>query len=440
MASRISRRSALKATAVGSLAFYHGGTSRRLSAAESPNEKLNIACIGIGGRGAANVNGVNDQNLVAFADVDAQRAAPTLKKFPGVEVFADYRQLFDQLGSRLDAVVISTPDHSHFHPAYAAMQMGLHVYLEKPLAHNVWETRTLTDLARRQNLATQLGAQRHAIPNMHRVVELVQSGAIGKVDEVHSWVGGNRGMPEIPTERPAVPDALDYDLWVGPAEYRPYHPSFCPYGWRFWWDYGTGETGNWGCHILDIPFWALGLQYPERVDATGPEVAPERTPKSMHATYQFAAGQAIDQPGNSGQQENGPVTLHWYHGTPEILEQRGLSSKGNNTLFIGEKGMLLCGFNQRQLLPEDQYRDFQPPEPFIDDSPGFHNEWISACKGGDPASCHFDYSGPLAETVLLGTVAYRAGGFDWDSQSLKTGGNTKAQALIQEQYRKGWEI
>ncbi len=144
------------------------------------------------------------------------------------------------------------------------MQLGLHVYLEKPLAHNVWETRTLTDYAKKNDLATQLGAQRHAMENMHRVVELIQSGAIGKVSEVHSWVGGSRGMPGIPKDKPPVPSTLDYDLWVGPAKFRPYHPSFCPYGWRFWWDYGTGETGNWGCHILDIPFWALGLRYPDR--------------------------------------------------------------------------------------------------------------------------------------------------------------------------------
>ena len=201
------------------------------------------------------------------------------------------------------------PDHMHFHPAYASMQLGLHVYLEKPLAHNVWETRTLTDYAKANHLATQLGAQRHAIPNMHRVVELVQSGAIGNVTEVHSWVGGDRGMPKIPDDRPAVPEGLDYDLWVGPAKHRPYHPTICPYGWRFWWDYGTGETGNWGCHILDIPYWSLGLRYPSRVDASGPEVDQVRTPKSMHVTYKFPASDS-----------HGDLDLHWYHGHARNLE------------------------------------------------------------------------------------------------------------------------
>jgi len=236
-------------------------------------------------------------------------------------------------------------------------------------------------------------------------------------------------MPSVPSEQPPVPAGLAYDLWVGPAEYRPYHPSFCPYGWRFWWDYGTGETGNWGCHILDIPYWSLGLKYPERVDASGPEVDPERTPKAMQVTYQFAA-----------EGDRGPVQLHWSHATPEILKEKGLSGKGNNTLFIGDKGMLLCGFGRRTLLPAEKFADFEAPEPFIADSPGFHNEWIAACKGDEDATCYFDYSGPLAETVLLGNVAYRSGGFDWDAQNLRTGGNAKAQQLIQESYRKGWEI
>lgn len=425
----LSRRHALKVTAATTLGMYHGASMRRLSAAESPNEKLNIACIGVGGSGAANVHGVRRENLVAFADVDQQRAAKTLKKFPDTQLFSDYRNLLDKLGDQLDAVVISTPDHTHFHPAYAAMQLGLHVYLEKPLAHNVWETRTLTELAAKQGLATQLGSQRHVKSNMHRVVELIQSGAIGRVTEVHSWVGGSRGMPAIPDDRPEVPSTLDYDLWIGPAQYRPYHPSFCPYGWRFWWDFGTGETGNWGCHILDIPFWALGLTSPQRIDAAGPEVDPQRTPKSMHVTYRFAEQRSGD----------GPVTLHWYHGTPGILKEKGLSAKGNNTLFVGEQGMLLCGFDNRKLLPEEKFADFKPPEPFVPDSPGFHQEWINACRGGEAATCHFDYSGPLAETVLLGNVAYRAGGFDWNARQLRAS-NSSAQDLIQETYRKGWEV
>lgn len=428
MAQKVSRRTAIATTAASTVAFYHGAAQRRAKAADSPNARINVACIGVGGRGAANVGGMKGQNMVAMVDVDEKRGAKSFEQYSAAKRFVDFRKMLDSVGNNLDAVVVSTPDHTHFHPAYAAMQLGLHVYLEKPLAHNVWETRTLTDFAKKNNLATQLGAQRHAIPNMHRVVELVQRGAIGKVTEVHSWVGGERGMPTMPEDNPPVPDSLDYDLWLGPVDGRPYHPSICPYGWRFWWEFGTGETGNWGCHILDIPFWALGLKYPTRVDASGPKVDAERTPKGMHCTFQFPES-------NQG----GAVELHWYHGAPkELLEEKGLPSKGN-TLFIGDKGMLLCDFGSRKLYPEDKFADFTAPDPFIADSPGFHKEWIDACRGGQAATCNFDYSGPLAETVLLGNVAYRTGGFDWDYKELKTS-NPRSQLLIREAYRPGWEV
>jgi len=424
--SSLSRRDVLRHSTLLAAGAYWGVGSHA-AFGKSANEKLNIACIGVGGRGRDNLKDIDSQNLVAFADVDDARAAESYRKYPKVKTYRDYRKLLDAHGSKLDAVVISTPDHTHFHPALAAMQLGLHVYLEKPLAHNVWETRVLTDLARKKGLATQLGAQRHAIPNMRRVVELVRSGAIGAVTEVYSWCGGGRGMPTIPRNRPPVPSTLDYDLWVGPAPYRPYHPSFCPYGWRFWWDYGTAEAGNWGCHILDIPFWALDLKYPERVEAAGPPVDPERTPKSMQVTYTFPA---------RGKQP--AVTLHWSHGKPAALAERPIPTDGANTVFIGDKGMLTCDFGQYKLLPEADFADFAPPEPSIAPSPGFHNEWIAACRGEGPATCNFDYAGPLAETVLLGNVAYRAGGFDWDARTQTPKGCEAALPLLRETYRSGW--
>lgn len=432
MNNKHSRRDILKAstaTAAG-LAFYHGATSRQISAAESPNEKLKIACIGVGGRGAANVSGVSSQDIIALVDVDEVRAGKTFAKFPNVTQYTDYRKMFDKIGGELDAVVISTPDHSHFHPANITMQHDLHLYLEKPLAHNVYETRTLCDLAREKNLATQLGNQRHAMSNMHRVVELIQSGAIGKVHEVHSWIGGDRGMPAQPSGTPAVPPTLDYDLWVGPAKFVPYDPSITPYGWRFWWDFGTGETGNWGCHILDIPYWSLGLKYPTRVDAVGPPVDELRTPKSMHVTYRF----------NETNQDS-PIDLNWYLGVPnDVLKKHGLSGGGMNTVFMGSEGILTCGFDKLKLYPEEKFADFKAPDKFVPDSPGFYNEWIAACKGGAPSTCNFDYAGPMAESVLLGNVAYRTGGFTWDSAALTTGDNTKALELIRTPYRQGWEV
>ena len=396
------------------------------------NEKLDLAVIGVGGRGGANLGAVAKENIVALCDVDEKRAAKSLEKFPRATRFRDFRKMFDALEGKLDGVVISTPDHTHFHPALWALQRKLHVYLEKPLAHSVWETRHLTELAAKQGVATQLGVQRHTIPNVHRVVELIQSGAIGPVREVHSWVTGARGMPGIPKDKPPVPKHLDWPLWLGPAEDRPYHPSIAPYGWRFWWDYGTGETGNWGCHTLDLPYWALDLRYPDRVEAEGPPVDPRMTPKAMAVRYRFPA-----------RGERPPVTLHWSHvkNGPAILREHGLPAKGNNTLFVGDKGMLLCGFGQRRLYPEKQFADHEAPAPTIPDSPGFHREWLAACRGGAPRpTCDFSYSGPLTETVLLGNVAYRAGGgFEWDAESLTVKGSANAAAMIRTPFRKGWE-
>ena len=429
--ARPTRRTALKTSlAIGAGVWL--GTSRSARAA-SANEKLNIAFIGVGGRGEANLNGLRGENVVALCDVDDERAGGAYERFPKAKKFSDFRRMYDDIAGEIDAVAISTPDHTHFHPAYAAMQLGKHVYLEKPMAHSVEECRILTDLAREKNIATQLGVQRHTIPNMHRIVELIQGRAIGHVGEVHCWIGGDRGMPEYPPKTAPVPPHLDWDLWLGPARQRPFSPAYAPYGWRFWWDFGTGEMGNWGCHILDIPFWALDLKYPTRVEATGPEPHPQTTPRQMHVRYDFPHNGTL----------RPPVVLHWYHAEkgPDVLREHELDPSGNNTLFIGTKGMLLCGFNKLQLLPEEKFADYTPPERSIPNSPGFHREWINACKGGEPATCHFDYSGPLAETVLLGNVAYRAGQpFEWNGEKLEAKGSDRAAEFLHSTYREGWQI
>lgn len=428
MKMKLTRRGMIKTSAAAAAAVWLGAGPRILRA-RGANEKLNIACIGIGGQGGFSVGRTSGENIVAMCDVDDKRAGKQYDKHPGAKKFYDFRVMFDKMEKQIDAVTVATPDHTHFHPSMWALQRGKHLYCEKPMAHNVWEVRQMTDLARKNKLATQLGAQRHANTGMHRTVELIQSGAIGEVTEVYSWIGSGRGMPADPTSFPPIPDTLKWDLWLGPAPEHKYTPELCPYKWRFWWNYGTGETGNWGCHILDIPFWALGLTYPTRVDATGPKADPKKTPKGFSSEFLFPA---------SG--KRGPVKLHWMQGVPSIVKEKGI--KGANTLFIGTKGMLSCSFGNPKLLPQEKFKDFKAPEQFIPDSPGFHNEWILAAKGAEtPATCNFDYSGPMAETVLLANIAYRAGGgFDWDSKNLKTGTNTKAQALIREEYRKGWEI
>ena len=429
MPNRVSRRTSLQSVAaIGTGLWLGGGPSPGAVRAESsPNEKLNIACIGIGGRGSANVSGVSKQNIVALCDLDENRAGKVFEKHSSAKRFKDYRKMLTEMENQIDAVVISTPDHTHFHPSMMAMKMGKHLYCEKPMAHSVWEIRQMTKTAQEMKVATQLGVQRHTLDNMHRSVELIKAGAIGKVSEVHSWVGGDRGMPGDAKTGETVPAHLDWDLWLGPAADRPYSSSYCPYNWRFWWDFGTGETGNWGCHILDIPFWALDLTYPNRAEGSGPEVHPQKASKSMATKLVFP-----DQ----------GVTLHWYHAKngPPILKEKGLSPKGMNTLFIGSEGMLLTGFSKRVLLPEEKFADYEAPEKSIPKSPGFHTEWINACRGGEAATCNFDYSGPLSETVLLANTAYRAGGgFDWDAKALSTG-NAAANALIRTEYRKGWDV
>lgn len=431
MSRQIGRRELFRQAAFAGASVWLCG--RAVGAdAKSPNENLDIAVIGPGGQGATNLKNVAGENIVAICDVDDKRAGDAYERFPKAKKFYDYRRMFDRMESKIDAVVVSTPDHAHFHPAMMAIERGKHLYCEKPMAHALAEVRAMTEMAAKMKVATQLGAQRHAYPTMHRVVELVQSGAIGPVRECHAWLAGDRGMPAMPTEFPPVPAHLKWDLWIGPAPMRPYSPGFAPYDWRFWWDFGTGDMGNWGCHILDIPFWALGLRYPTKASASGPPVDARRTPKSMSIRYEFPA-----------RGEQPPVTLHWSHTKkwPAVMAGHKMPRFGLGVVFVGDRGMLWCDFGKYKLLPEEKFADFQPPAPTIPDSPGFYQEWILACKGGKPATCNFDYSGPLAETTLLANVAYRAGGeFDWDAAKLDAPGRDDVRALLRKTYRKGWEI
>lgn len=418
----------------------HGFGAR---AAERPADRLNVAAIGIGGRGAANLAGMRGQNVVALCDVDEARAAKAFDAHPKARRFSDFRAMFDACDRQIDAVVISTPDHTHFHPAWWTLERGKHLYLEKPLAHEVHEVRRLCEAARARGLATQLGSQRHALAGLRAVVELVKAGTIGTVTEVHSWIASDRGMPQPLGEATASPATLDWDLWLGPLPARPYRPGLAPYDWRFWWEYGTGETGNWGCHILDIPFWALDLGHPVRVSGGGPEPDPDRTPKSLVSRLDFPARTSA-----SGTRL-APVSLHWHQGRPPILDERGLDepdaegrrpSRDANTLFIGSDGMLLCGFDGWRLLPEDRFAGVTKPPQTLTPSPGFYREWFDACRGGPAATCHFGYAGPLTESVLLANIAYRVQGeFAWDATAL-TSGRADVDALLRREYRPGWQV
>jgi len=426
------RRDMLKTSAVVGTGYWLGAAPQARAA--SANDKLNVACVGVGGQGGANVNGVAGENVVAVCDVDEKRAGKNLKRFPQAKVFQDFRKMLDQLDKSIDAVVVSTPDHTHFHPARQAMLMGKHCYCEKPLAHSPWEARELTEIAKRMNVATQLGNQRHAHAGMRRTVEAVRGGVIGEVTEAYCFMWGNRGMPDKPTDFPPVPSHLNWDLWLGPAKQRPYSPAYCPYNWRFWWDFGTGETGNWGCHILDIPYWALQLKYPNRVDLDAPPAEgqpdPQRTTRSMQTRLDFPA-----EPGH------GKLSLHWWHGGPSKEVFAKHDAKEGMVLFVGSKGTITADFNGYTAKLSDGSEP-AVPEPSIPASPGFHREWINACKGGPRATCDFvDYSGPLAEGVLLANAVFRAGGgFDWDAGDFKASGNPQADEFIFPDFREGWEV
>jgi predicted dehydrogenase len=405
--------------------------------AEGPSDKLNLAFVGIGGQGAANLGGLKKQNIAALCDVDEKRGGKALEQVPQARRFTDFRRMFDSLEKEIDGVVISTPDHTHFHPAWWAIERGKHVYLEKPLAHEVAEVRRITEAARAKKLATQLGSQRHALTGLRAGVEFVKAGTIGTVTEVHSWIASKRGMPQPLGASEPPPATLDWDLWLGPVAEQPYTAGLAPYDWRFWWDFGTGETGNWGCHILDIPFWALDLAHPVRVAASGPAPDPRRTPTQLASRLDFPARMS------AAGRELPAVSVHWYQGVPPIVAERGIdaeSIKKKNTLFIGTGGMLLCGFDDWLLLPAGKFADVKAPPQTLAPSPGFHQEWVDACRGGQPATCNFEYTGPLAESVLLANIAYRVQGeFAWDAAAMKSD-RDDVNAMLTRAYRKGWQV
>jgi predicted dehydrogenase len=429
MCRDLNRREFLRSTvAIGAAGVSAGA----LRGADSANERLHVGVVGVAGQGAYDLREVAKAGaaIVALCDVDENRAKDARQQFPGAKFYTDFRRLLDQKG--LDAVVIATPDHTHAPATLRALRAGLHVYCEKPLTHTVAEARLVAETAARQKRVTQMGTQIHAGSNYRRVVELVQSGAIGPVREVHAWcdkawTGGNR-----PKETPPVPEGLHYDLWLGPAPYRPYHPTYIPFFWRGWWDFGGGTLADMACHYLDLPFWALGLRHPASVAAEGSPVHSESAPEWLIVHYEFAARGSLP-----------AVKLTWYDGNrrPQLFEDAKLPSWGNGVLFVGEKGMLLADYGHYKLLPEEKFADFKPPSPSIPDSIGHHREWVEACKSGGPTTCNFAYGGALTETALLGNVAYRSGrSFHWDADNLRAVHEPKADRFLHKEYRKPWTL
>jgi predicted dehydrogenase len=441
MTKSTSRRNIIKHSAItGAGVFWIAKTSW---AKISPNEKLNIGFIGTANRAMQNMNEMGreshaegaSENIVALCDVDKKFLSVAKAKFPEAKTYTDFRHLLDQ--KNIDAVLVATPDHFHAVATMGALKSGRHVYCEKPLTHTVSETRALREEAKKRKLVTQMGTQIHSLDNYRRVVEIIRSGAIGPVREVHVSIDVIYTATGLPKAAP-VPAELDWDQWIGPVEYRPYSPAYAPIAWRNYWAFGGGTLSDFGCHYCDLAFWALGLHAPTSVSTEGPPVDQEGTPEWLIARYNFPA-----------RDKQPPVKLTWYHGKkngqavrpPQYSEPNVPEGLGNGLLFIGDKGRLFADYFKYILYPEKDFKGFVPPPKTIPSSPGQHAEWIRAIKYGTPTLCNFEYSGALTEAVLLGNAAYRSGQkIDWDAKNLKAIGNPAADQFIHHHYRKGWSL
>ena len=438
--SSLNRRQFIQRTglAVGALAFPFVSARNVLGA----NSRLNVAAIGAGGKGAVDIGYCAGENVVALCDVDQNNAAGTYKKFPEAKRFKDFRVMLEKEGKSIDAVTISTPDHTHFHAAAMAMKLHKHVYVQKPLTHFIWEARKLAELARETKVVTQMGNQGHSQNDSRRLVELVQAGVLGEVTEIHVWT--DRPIWPQGIERPPavpVPEHIDWELWLGPAPYRPYHDGCVPFKWRGFWDFGTGALGDMGCHNMDMAYFALSLRDPVAVEATSSGVNGETAPKWSIITYEFPR-----------QGKRGPVKLVWYDGgkKPEASLVKKKELGGNGCIMIGSKdtlyvpdywgpGNFISGATMKdfQNIPETLPRNAAAGK---DNDAAHHYEWLAACKGEGKALSHLGYAGPMTEAVLLGNVALRTGQrIEWNAKKLKVTNVREANRFVRGEYRKGWE-
>jgi len=439
MKDQVERRTFLKnSAAVGAgLVVLKSGILR---AGNSPNEKLNVAVIGVAGRGDANLNGVKSENIVALCDVNAKNLAKAAEQFPQAKTYVDWRKCLEQ--KDIDAVVCSTTDHTHAFVNVWAMNRGKHVYCEKPLANSVEEARMVrqTYLKNSGKLRTQMGTQIHASDNYRRMVELIRGGAIGTPSEVRVWCSRTpEGGSYLPEEKP-VPDHINWDLWVGPAPFHPYNPKYfggC-LAWNRFWDFGSGQIGDMGSHMMDMAYWGLDLALPTTCEAAGTPVNSDTCPTWLTAEW--------DHPANDWRPA---IKAYWYDGgkkpgMPSKAFDRDWLFKG--ALFKGDKGWLLADYSLRILMPKQREGDmthYKSPKPdeLIPPSLGHHKEWIVACKTGSPTTCNFDYSGALIEANMLALVAYRVGKkLEWDGRSLSAPGCPEADQYIRKTYRKGWVL
>ena len=462
---RTNRRDFLKTSAAAVSAGYFISTASA-EESNSPNEKVNFACIGVGGKGDSDSEHVaNHGNVVAICDIDDNNLKSKMskleKKFPKIQAFNDYREMFDKIGKDVDAVTVSTPDHHHAIAAMLAIKMGKGVYCQKPLTHTVAQARALRMAAREHKVATQMGNQGTAENGLRRGVEIVQSGALGKVTEIHVWT--NRPIwpqaPQVTKELAAepVPAHVHWDLFLGPAPERPYNNGYHPFKWRGWWDFGTGALGDMGCHTANMAFMANKLEYPISLQGEAGDLNPQTYPSWASVVYEFPARGELP-----------PLKFYWYEGhkdgkknlpRQELIEQiyppttqpsdkkQRLSDSGS--IIVGSEGILYSPNDYGadfKLYPEEKFHDYKPPAetlPRIGGGDENHKvEWIKAIKGGPKAMSNFDYAGLLTETILLGNVAIRGNGkkFEWDGPGLKITNDAEANEWITQKYSKGWVL
>jgi len=413
----------------------------------APSEKLNIAGIGVGGMGKSNLSQLETENIVALCDVDHAYAAGTFKKYPQAKVYSDYREMLDKEKS-IDAVMIATPDHTHAVISMEAMRRGKHVYCQKPLTHDVYEARMLAQAARETGVTTQMGIQGHSMEGGRLICEWIADGAIGEVREVDAWCSlsyypwghayWSSQWSRRPQDTPPVPATLNWDLWLGPAAQRPYHPAYHPGVWRCWWDFGCGMMGDRGAHTLDPVVWALKLGHPTSVEATSLDLNPDTHPIGCVVTYQFPARGDLP-----------PVKLTWYEGTraprpPELEDGRRMGHVEGGALFKGTKGKLVAGVygEDPRLIPESRMKEYKLPPKTLPRVAGSHEQdWVRACKAKRQAGADFEYSGLLTEICLLGNIAKRVDArIEWDGPNMKVTNLPEANKYVRTTYRDGWKL
>jgi predicted dehydrogenase len=456
MSITTNRRSFLFGASVAGFGILAQGR-RGWAGGVKPNEELTIACIGVGGKGSSDTDqAANHGRIVAICDIDQQRLDKKGEKHKDAKKYADFRELLHELGPRLDAVVVSTPDHTHAVAAVTAMRMGKHVYCQKPLAHSPWEARLMRETARQQKVCTQMGNQGTAESGFRRGVEIVRAGLIGQVREVHVWTNRPfkywKQAPDIvarPQTEP-IPSHVHWDLFLGPAPERPYNHVYHPHDWRGWWDFGTGSLGDMACHTTNLPFMTLQLGLPTRVSARNGEINSETYPAWAAMTYEFPERNGLP-----------PVKLTWYEGAkdgkrnlpPDDLFPRDFKPSDSGSLMIGTLGQMYSPSDygaEQKLWPEEKFKDLKDPERILPRIEGGGNEddnqkreWVAAIRAGKPhaALSNFDYAATLTEAMLLGNVAVRSGeAFHYDPDSGQITDSPKAAKYLKPSFRKGWEI